>query len=169
MATNETSPGLLSSWGRIDSIRLRPVTKEFAEGRLGFGWLKFGSVRNRVGRLPKMEQVDIHPDETSKDPLMSIDPFTYCAPGRIKVLIVPVGKIRASYFSQCLKNFQQHKAVPFRDIPDDRLSKAMFNPSAFPQGQLLFEYLTGWDSDFSYLEDFQHWRKLYGVSPLFIN
>jgi Transport protein Trs120 or TRAPPC9, TRAPP II complex subunit len=55
--------------------------------------------------------------------------------------------------------------MPLRDLVDDRLAHVMFNPLAFPQGQLLFEYLTDWDSRYAYLDDFQHWRKLYAVCP----
>ena len=96
---------------------------------------------------------------------MSTESFFYCAPCRLKILLVPLGKVRASYFSLCLQLFRENCALPLRDVVGDRLSQAMFNPSAFPQGQLLFEYLTDWDSRYAYLDDFQHWRKLYAVCP----
>lgn len=98
---------------------------------------------------------------------MSQDAFFYCAPCRLKVLVVPLGQVRASYFSQCLQLLDQNRVVPLKDLDDqERLSKAMFTPSAFPQGQLLFEYITEWEPHYAYLEDFQHWRKLYAVHTL---
>ena len=94
---------------------------------------------------------------------MSQDAFFYCAPCRLKVLVVPLGQARASYFSQCLQLLHQNRVIPLKDLDQERLSKAMFTPSAFLQGQLLFEYLTEWEPYYAYLEDFQHWRKLYAV------
>lgn len=78
---------------------------------------------------------------------------------------MPLGTVRASYFTQCLQLLRENSALPLGGLVDDRLSRVMFNPSAFPQGQLLFEYLTDWDSQYAYLDDFQHWRKLYAVYP----
>jgi hypothetical protein len=95
---------------------------------------------------------------------MPADPFYYCSPCRIKVLVVPVGKVRASYFSRCLQKLRENEVIRFKDVGDnERLARAMFNPRNFPRGQLLLEYLTEWQPYYSYLEDFQHWRKLYGV------
>jgi hypothetical protein len=94
---------------------------------------------------------------------MSQDAFFYCAPCRLKALIAPLGQVRTSYFSQCLQLLHQNRVISFKELDQERLSKAMFTPSAFPQGQLLFEYLTEWEPYYAYLEDFQPWRKLYAV------
>src|SRR5205809_4385722 len=94
---------------------------------------------------------------------MSQDAFFYWAPCRLKVLVVPLGQVRASYFSRCLQLLHQNRVVPLKELDQERLSKAMFTPSAFLQGQLLFEYLTELEPYYAYLEDFQHWRKLYAV------
>ena len=95
---------------------------------------------------------------------MSLDAFFYCAPCRIKVLAAPLGSLSASYFSTVLEQLRQHAVVPLQQLAgDERLAKAMLSPGAFPRGQLVFEFVTQWDAHYAYLEDFQHWRKLYAV------
>jgi hypothetical protein len=94
---------------------------------------------------------------------MPLDSFYYCSPCRIKILVLPVGKVRASYFSRCLQKLRENDIFRFKELDDERLARAMFNLPSFPQGQLMFDYLTNWEPQYTYLEDFQHWRKLYGV------
>jgi hypothetical protein len=96
---------------------------------------------------------------------MSLDVFFYCAPCRLKVLLAPLGEVRASYFTQCVQLLRETGTIiSFEDLDHERLSKAMFSPSSFPQGQLMFEYVTDWETHYKYLEDFQQWRKLFAVS-----
>jgi trafficking protein particle complex subunit 9 len=94
---------------------------------------------------------------------MSTDEFFYCAPSRVKVLVVPIGEVRTSYFSRCVQLLRENGVIPFRNMDLSRFSKAMFNPAVFPPGQVVFEFLTNWESQYAYLEDFQHWRKLFAV------
>jgi Transport protein Trs120 or TRAPPC9, TRAPP II complex subunit len=94
---------------------------------------------------------------------MSAEDFFYCAPGRLKVLVVPLGKVRTSLFSGVLQFFHENTTVPFKGLDVERCENAMFNPATFPQGQLMFECLTSWDPSYAYLEDLQPWRKLYAV------
>ena len=95
---------------------------------------------------------------------MSQETFFYCAPCRLKVLVLPLGNVRASYFSRSLGILRKHGTViPFQNIDPEHLSKGLFNPAAFPQGQLLFEYVTDWEPHYAHVEDFQPWRKVYVV------
>jgi len=90
--------------------------------------------------------------------------FFYCAPCRIKVLAAPLGGLSASCFSNVVEQLRQRAVVPLQQLAsDERLAKAMLSPAAFPRGQLVFEVVTEWDAHYAYLEDFQHWRKLYAV------
>jgi trafficking protein particle complex subunit 9 len=94
---------------------------------------------------------------------MTLDSFFYCAPCRLKILVLPVGKVRPSYFTQCLRLLREHQVTRFEDINDGSLSGALLNPAVFPEGQLMFDFVTDWETQYKHLEDFQHWRKLYAV------
>lgn len=96
---------------------------------------------------------------------MSLDAFFYCAPCRLKVLAAPLGSVSASCFARALVLLRQHAAVVSLEplARDERLARAQVSPAVFPRGQLLFDFVTEWDPHYAYLEDFQHWRKLYAV------
>jgi trafficking protein particle complex subunit 9 len=97
---------------------------------------------------------------------MSQDDFFYCAPCRLKVLIAPLGHVRSDYFSQCVQHCRQHAVVALKSLDQEHLSKTMFSPTTFPQGQLIYDFVTDWEPRYKHLEDFQQWRKLFAVSPL---
>jgi len=97
---------------------------------------------------------------------MSQDDFFYCAPCRLKILVAPLGKVRSSSFSQTLRLLRENgSAISLKSLDQERLVRTIFKPNTFPQGQLLFDFITYWDSHYTYLEDFQQWRKLFGVCP----
>lgn len=97
-------------------------------------------------------------------PHMTLDSFFYCAPCRLKILVVPLGKVRPSYFSRCLQLLRKYQVTRFEDLEYIAPSGAMLNPATFLQGQLMFDFVTDWEPQYRYLEDFQHWRKLYAVT-----
>ena len=100
---------------------------------------------------------------------MSLEQFFYCAPCRLKVLVVPLGNVRASCFADCVELLHRHGAiVPLKSLNGEGLAQVMFSPSAFPEGQLLFQYVTAWDHSYSYLEDFQQWRRLFAVDEVIL-
>jgi Transport protein Trs120 or TRAPPC9, TRAPP II complex subunit len=95
--------------------------------------------------------------------LMSTDQFFYCAPCRLKVLVTPLGQVSASYFSRVLQILREYKSIPLNALDADKLSDAFLSPQTFPQGILLLQYMTDWQSDKRHLEDFQPSRRLYAV------
>jgi len=95
---------------------------------------------------------------------MSQDDFFYCAPCRLKILVAPLGKVRTSSFSETLRLLRENgSTISLKSLDQERLVRTIFKPNTFPQGQLLFDFITYWDSHYTYLEDFQQWRKLFGV------
>lgn len=52
---------------------------------------------------------------------MGVDPFSIVDPARVKVVFLPVGRIRHSRFSSFLGRLEQENVVQLRDVsPDSR-------------------------------------------------
>ena len=94
---------------------------------------------------------------------MGLDPLSVIAPARVKVLLLPLGRITSSRFSSFVDRLDQENVVRLGDVsPDGRphrskacnglmkqvcrtlifLSKAMFSPLAFPPGSILYDLST---------------------------
>ena len=57
---------------------------------------------------------------------MSLDPLSFIAPARVKVLVIPIGRIKRSKFLQCLSRLQQENVVRLGDVsPDGRPHRSM--------------------------------------------
>lgn len=74
---------------------------------------------------------------------MSNDPLSPIAPARVRVLVLPAGRIKKQRFMTFLDRLHQHDSVRLGDIsPDGRSSKTIFSPLAFPNGSLLYNFST---------------------------
>lgn len=74
---------------------------------------------------------------------MSNDPLSPIAPARVRVLVLPAGRIKKQRFMTFLHRLHQHDSVRLGDIsPDGRSSKTIFSPLAFPNGSLLYNFST---------------------------
>ncbi|THX17514.1 hypercellular protein-like protein HypA [Aureobasidium pullulans] len=74
---------------------------------------------------------------------MSNDPLSPIAPARVRVLVLPAGRIKKQRFVTFLDRLHQHDSVRLGDIsPDGRSSKTIFSPLAFPNGSLLYNFST---------------------------
>ncbi|CAG8526638.1 6126_t:CDS:10 [Ambispora leptoticha] len=94
-----------------------------------------------------------------------MDPLLFSAPGRIRVLLVPVHPIKASVFQKHVELVKKFGVVKLGDVtPDMRgVQKTMFSAQAFHEGQLHFNFVTHYESEHAYLEEFQMHRKILGV------
>src|SRR5689334_20314693 len=97
---------------------------------------------------------------------MSSDPFFYCASCWLKVLVVPLGPVRTAYYSRVLQLLRKHRPIVLNELDATTLSNTVLIPQAFPQGILLLQFLTHWQSEFVHLEDFQPSKRLYAVKSL---
>lgn len=74
---------------------------------------------------------------------MAIDPLSPIAPARVRVLVLPAGRIKKKRFLSLVHRLQQHDRVRLGDIsPDGRRDQKMFSPLAFPNGSLLYHFST---------------------------
>lgn len=85
--------------------------------------------------------------------------FSFAAPTRVKVLVVPVGPILPAdfdrYFS-LLKLANDIRLLDVSPLPDSRY----FNPQLFPQGHVFYDVSTRLpDEDTAFLHDFEPFRK----------
>ena len=57
---------------------------------------------------------------------MSLDSLSFAAPARVKVLVVPVGRIRRSRFLSFLERLRQENVIRLGDVsPDGRPHRSM--------------------------------------------
>ncbi|KAK7534104.1 TRAPP II complex [Phyllosticta citribraziliensis] len=72
---------------------------------------------------------------------MAVDPFSPIAPARIRVLVVPAGKIKRSRFTSFVERLQPEHAIRLGDIsPDPRPDRTTFSPLRNPHGMLLYHF-----------------------------
>ncbi|RFU81208.1 cis-golgi transport particle complex subunit [Trichoderma arundinaceum] len=91
------------------------------------------------------------PQRRPKDPLhrdpiydarMSLDPLLPIAPARVKALLLPLGRIKASRFASFAERLQAEHVVQLRDISaDGRPNRNMFSPLAYPDGAMLYDLI----------------------------
>ncbi|KAL1648764.1 hypothetical protein SLS58_001943 [Diplodia intermedia] len=74
---------------------------------------------------------------------MAVDPFSPIAPARVRVLLVPAGKIKRSRFMTCVERLQPESAIRLGDVtPDPRPDRTMFSPLRNPEGTVLYYFTT---------------------------
>ncbi|BFZ62354.1 hypothetical protein YB2330_003448 [Saitoella coloradoensis] len=97
-------------------------------------------------------------------PCLLLDSLSYVAPSRIRVLCVPIGRIKRSTFDHCVTRLQACRMVRLGDVSaDTRKERATCSPQGFPDGRVVYDVGTSFDSDHEYLEEFQMWRRTMGI------
>ncbi|KUI52663.1 hypothetical protein VP1G_00099 [Cytospora mali] len=74
---------------------------------------------------------------------MSADSLLPITPARVKVLVLPIGQIKATRFTSFLERLYGEHVVHLRDVgADKRPNRNMFSPLAFPDGAIFYELTT---------------------------
>ncbi|KAL8827083.1 MAG: hypothetical protein Q9191_003398 [Dirinaria sp. TL-2023a] len=99
---------------------------------------------------------------------MGLDPVSFIAPGRVRVLLLPLGRITSARFSSFVDRLGQENVVRLGDIsPDGRPHRTMFSPLAFPAGSILYDLSTSVPvSSHSSLSPFELYREPLAVVAL---
>ncbi|KAI9889799.1 MAG: hypothetical protein M1814_004901 [Vezdaea aestivalis] len=85
----------------------------------------------------------VHRCAESLDDAMDLDPLSPVAPARVKVLLLPIGKIKKTRFNSFVRRITPHNVIRLVDIsPDGRPNRTMFSPLAFPSGAILINFTT---------------------------
>ncbi|CAG8555401.1 15541_t:CDS:10 [Funneliformis mosseae] len=93
-----------------------------------------------------------------------MDPLLFTAPARIRILLVPVHPIKAPTFHKHVQLVKNFNVVRLGDVtPDMRGVQSMFSSQLFHEGQLHFNFVTSYEPEHAYLEEFQMHRRIFGV------
>ncbi|KAK9454760.1 TRAPP II complex [Dipodascopsis uninucleata] len=99
--------------------------------------------------------------------LQQLDSFSYAAPSRIRVFLVPVGSISRERFSNFVDRLQSTSVIRLGDLtPDVRPERVMFSPQGFPDGLVVYNFCTSVDTTHKYLEDLELHRRNMAVFGL---
>ncbi|KAI8980967.1 transport protein Trs120 or TRAPPC9 TRAPP II complex subunit-domain-containing protein [Pilobolus umbonatus] len=84
---------------------------------------------------------------------------------RIRVLIVPVTPIKRSTFLHYVDLIKSFSIIRLGDVTPNLKAgtNAIFNSQLFQDGQLHFDFMTHWSGEHSQYEEYQPYRRLYGV------
>ncbi|RCI07706.1 hypothetical protein L249_5714 [Ophiocordyceps polyrhachis-furcata BCC 54312] len=79
----------------------------------------------------------------SRDARMNLDPLLPIAPARVRVLLLPLGRLKAVNFASYAERLQTEHVVCLRDVSaDGRPDRNMFSPLAFPDGTIFYHLIT---------------------------
>ncbi|EFR03500.1 hypercellular protein HypA [Nannizzia gypsea CBS 118893] len=71
---------------------------------------------------------------------MTVDPLSPIAPARLRVLLLPIGRIRRSRFLSFAERLRAHNVVRLGDVsPEGSSSKKTFSPLAYPSGMIIYD------------------------------
>ncbi|KAF2454390.1 hypercellular protein A, partial [Lineolata rhizophorae] len=75
------------------------------------------------------------------------DPLSPVAAARVRVQLLPVGRIKRCSFKSFVALLEAESTVRLGDVtPDSRPNRTMFSPLAFPNGSLLYDFSTAFPS-----------------------
>ncbi|KAF9137852.1 hypothetical protein BGX30_009846 [Mortierella sp. GBA39] len=93
-----------------------------------------------------------------------MDAVNFIAAARIRVLLVPVGPIKKATFERHVKMLRQHNSVKLEDVwMGPRTENSFFSQNVPHEGQLYFQFVTSYNGEHQYLEEFQMHRRVFGV------
>ncbi|KAF9929847.1 hypothetical protein FBU30_001160 [Linnemannia zychae] len=93
-----------------------------------------------------------------------MDAVNFIAAARIRVLLVPVGPIKKATFERHVKMLRQHNSVRLEEVwMGPRTENSFFSQSVPHEGQLYFQFVTSYNTEHQYLEEFQMHRRIFGV------
>ncbi|KAF9092331.1 hypothetical protein BGX29_010505, partial [Mortierella sp. GBA35] len=94
-----------------------------------------------------------------------MDAVNFIAAARIRVLLVPVGPIKKATFERHVKMLRQHNSVKLEDVwMGPRAENSFFSQNVPHEGQLYFQFVTSYNGEHQYLEEFQMHRRVFGES-----
>ncbi|KAF9944717.1 hypothetical protein BGZ65_011699, partial [Modicella reniformis] len=93
-----------------------------------------------------------------------MDAVNFTAAARIRVLLVPVGPIKRATLERHVKLLRQHSSVNLEDVwMGPRTENSFFSQNVPHEGQLYFHFVTSYNPEYQYLEEFQMHRRVFGV------
>ncbi|KAF9438949.1 hypothetical protein BGZ76_002612 [Entomortierella beljakovae] len=99
-----------------------------------------------------------------------MDPVNFTSAARIRVLLVPVGPIKKSTFERHAKLLRQHNSVKLEEVwMGPRTETSFFSQNVPPDGQLYFQFVTSYNTEHQYLEEFQMHRRVFGYPTAVAN
>ncbi|KAK9245109.1 TRAPP II complex [Lipomyces tetrasporus] len=89
-----------------------------------------------------------------------LDSLSYAAPSRIRAYLCPVGMVSHPRFLEFVSRLQDTAIIRLGDVtPDSRPERLMFSPQGFPDGFLVYNFVTTIDSNHAFLEDLELYRR----------
>ncbi|KAG4099053.1 hypothetical protein H8356DRAFT_1327210 [Neocallimastix lanati (nom. inval.)] len=97
--------------------------------------------------------------------LPSLDPYKigYVDPARIKIAIVPVGKIKKKLFKKFIEIISEKEILDLKDIPFILQENGVVNNKKPEEGKVLLKYVTSHNVEHGRYEDIQPFRRIFGV------
>ncbi|KAK9234870.1 TRAPP II complex [Lipomyces kononenkoae] len=96
-----------------------------------------------------------------------LDTLSYTAPSRIRTFLCPVGLISRPRFLDFVSRLQDTAIIRLGDVtPDPRPERVMFSPQGFPDGFVVYNFVTAVDSHHAFLEDLELYRRTFAVFGL---
>ncbi|KAF9350704.1 hypothetical protein BGX26_011184 [Mortierella sp. AD094] len=93
-----------------------------------------------------------------------MDPVNFTSAARTRVLLVPVGPIKKVTFERHVKMLRQHNSVKLEEVwMGPRTENSFFSQNVPHEGQLYFHFVTSYNPEHQYLEEFQMHRRIFGV------
>lgn len=111
----------------------------------------------------------------------ALDPLSYTAPARVKVLLTPIRPIKKARFHQLCKFITDVNVVRLDEIPVhsgqeyskfhasnfsfsmELIKVDQFDPRSLPSSGIVYDFITELDKDHTYLETFESWRRTFAV------
>lgn len=92
-----------------------------------------------------------------------MDRFSFVAPARVKVLVLPLGGLGREQFERYFDQIRATFDIRLLDVSPIPECK-YFNPQAFPQGRILYDYSSSLpEEETKFLHDFEPFRKTFVV------
>jgi len=97
--------------------------------------------------------------------LPSLDPYKigYLDPARIKIAIVPVGKIKKKSFKKFIEIISEKDILELKDIPFIKQENGIVNEKKPESGKVLLKFVTSHNMEHGKYEDIQPYRRIFGV------
>ncbi|KAF8968005.1 hypothetical protein BGZ46_010939 [Entomortierella lignicola] len=93
-----------------------------------------------------------------------MDPVNFTSAARTRVLLVPIGPIKKVTFERHVKMLRQHNSVKLEEVwMGPRTENSFFSQNVPHEGQLYFQFVTSYSAEHQYLEEFQMYRRVFGV------
>ncbi|ORY84305.1 TRAPP II complex [Protomyces lactucae-debilis] len=93
-----------------------------------------------------------------------LDPLSYVAPARIRVLVRPWLPIKRAAFDSFLTQLRAVNEVRLSDVPTGPAAElGTFNASSYPSGRIIFDFCTTVDKDHDHLESFEYYRRIFVI------